>query len=218
MEVNDVKLKQLREIGRKRRYSCYDGYQNIGEFHNGKYETEFVSPYTKSAGNPNSPVVVLLQDWSSADRLNGNFSQNISDLGYSPELPTNRSLSQLLMTVFKLELKDVFVTNVFPFIKKGGISSRLIKKDVNKAFEEFCYPQIKIIAPKLVICCGKEAFTASATFFKIPVKNLLPVGNKFNVDNTMFYHQRHTGYFSLEMNGGITKAIHDWTEMKSFIK
>jgi hypothetical protein len=40
-------------------------YSGIGDYHDGAYECERVSPYTKTAGNVDADVMVLLQDWAS---------------------------------------------------------------------------------------------------------------------------------------------------------
>lgn len=55
----------LKRLAIKRRNSRWEPYKCIGDYHGGKYECNLVSPYTKTAGNVDSEIFVLLQDWSS---------------------------------------------------------------------------------------------------------------------------------------------------------
>jgi hypothetical protein len=214
-EVDRTKLQSLKNLGSLRQKSCYEGYYSVSDFHNGKYESEFVSPYTNSAGNFNSSIIILLQDWSSEESLALPFDEETAKLGYTPDLTTNHNLIELLKETFDLKLKEVFVTNVFPFIKKGSISSAIPQRDINKAFNEYCRPQIDIVIPKLVICCGKQVFKSALNHFKKPINNLLPVGNHFESDGILYYHQRHTGRIATNSNGGISVAKKNWNEMKN---
>jgi restriction system protein len=62
---------KLRELGRKRWLTRWPGYKTIGDYHGGIDECALASPYTKTACNVNAEIRVLLQDWSSDDRLSG---------------------------------------------------------------------------------------------------------------------------------------------------
>ena len=63
------KMAELKRLGSKRKNVCWGGYRPIGDYHEGAYESEYVSPYTKSANNPDAQIMVLLQDWSSDEVL-----------------------------------------------------------------------------------------------------------------------------------------------------
>jgi len=65
------KTAKLLELARLRQRSRSPGYRPLCEYHRGAYECDLVSPYTKSAGNVNATVMVMLQDWSSHERLKG---------------------------------------------------------------------------------------------------------------------------------------------------
>lgn len=143
MSETNTKLSRLKELGLKRQQNCYAGYYSIAEFHNVKYESDFVSPYSKSACNVNSEIFILLQDWLGYDKNSGPFLPNAAKLGHSPNLPTNKNLKVLLTETFGLQLQDVFATNVFPFIKPGKMNAGILKADIFRAFKDFCYPQIR---------------------------------------------------------------------------
>ena len=113
-----------------------------------------MSPYTKSARNHDAPIFVLLQDWSSEDRLNGPLDQDAIEHGHTPSLPTNRRLNQLLGRFFNVTLADTYATNLFPFIKPGSLSAPIPFKDLVRAAREYALPQISIVGPRLVICLG----------------------------------------------------------------
>jgi hypothetical protein len=59
------KQRKLKLLARKRQRSRWKGYHCLGDYHGGIYECDHVSPYTKSAGNVDSEIMVMLQDWSS---------------------------------------------------------------------------------------------------------------------------------------------------------
>jgi hypothetical protein len=66
-----------------------------------------------------------------------------------PDRATNKRLKELLHRYFQLELKDVYVTNVFPFVKLGAISASIAMRDLVRAARAFALPQIEIVGPRL---------------------------------------------------------------------
>jgi hypothetical protein len=59
------KRARLLSLARLRQSTRWRGYTSIADYHGGVYECDFVSPYTKTAGNSDAEIMVLLQDWSS---------------------------------------------------------------------------------------------------------------------------------------------------------
>lgn len=209
------KVERLKEIGLKRKSSIYEGYYNLSHFHNGQYDSDFVSPYSKSGGNSDSPIIILLQDWSSYESLSKDFDPTTARLGYTPKLQTNKNLQILLTTVFALDIADIFVTNVFPFIKSGCMTANLPIRDINKAFTEFCLPQINIIIPRLIICCGSKVYGSAINHYEKPQKKKYDVNESFSSANMVFCHQRHPGATATNTTGGINMAIENWRIMKA---
>ncbi|MCY4005341.1 MAG: hypothetical protein OXE84_00710 [Rhodobacteraceae bacterium] len=90
-----AKSEALLELARLRQATRLDDHYCIGDFHDGIYECDHVSPYTKSGHNINADVMIVAQDWTSADSFSGaqpdrgsvEFTQ-----GYTPSLSTNRNL------------------------------------------------------------------------------------------------------------------------------
>ncbi|HET6804985.1 MAG TPA: hypothetical protein VFH59_06010 [Frateuria sp.] len=149
------KQQQLGELVEARRQP-FKHYKRLGDYPG--FECGYVSPYSKGAHNLDSEVMILLQDWSSDDALVR--SKGPSELGRDPQLPTNRSLDELLHAAFGMKLAETYATNLFPYIKRGGLSSRIPFGDLVHAAKTFALPQIRIVAPKVVVCLGANTFNA----------------------------------------------------------
>ncbi|MCE5233906.1 MAG: hypothetical protein ABFC67_15215 [Mizugakiibacter sp.] len=149
------KQEQIKELVKARRQT-FKHYKRLGDYPG--FECDFVSPYSKGAHNLNAEVMILLQDWSSDDVLAR--SEGPSELGRDPNLPTNKNLEALLAHSLGMQLAETYATNLFPYIKLGGLSARIPFGDLVYAAKAFALPQIHIVAPKLVICLGKSTFNA----------------------------------------------------------
>jgi restriction system protein len=62
--------------------------------------------------------------------------------------------------VFGVSLSQVYATNVFPFIKAGGMSSTIRRKAVLEAAHRFTRRELAIARPKTVLALGKLAANA----------------------------------------------------------
>lgn len=156
----DKHAELLKLVKKRRQPDILPGYARLGDYADGAFDKncDFVSPYSKGAHNYDADVMVLLQDWSSDDALQR--SSGPSELGRDPNLPTNKTLDKLLDVALGLKLEATYATNLFPFIKAGGLSARIPFADLVLAAMEFALPQVRIIAPRLVVCLGKNTFNA----------------------------------------------------------
>lgn len=211
------KAGQLLALARKRQAARWPGYNPLAEYHRGAYECDFVSPYTKSAGNVEAQVMILLQDWSSDAWLSGELDHAVVRLGLSPTLPTNINLARLLETTFGLDLADTYATNLFPFIKAGNLSTTITVRDVEQAAREFGLPQIDIVAPRLVVCLGLSTFNGlrRALGMKTVTTMSVALGSPFNYNGTRVWCQAHTGVMgqNTRNRGGIDRVSGDWRSM-----
>jgi hypothetical protein len=93
----------LRELASERRALQIRGYRQPEEFPSVGRPYDFrasPSPYTKGAGNVCARVMIILQDWSSEDKLRGQgWNDAVAKLGRDPELLTSRRLEALLASV-----------------------------------------------------------------------------------------------------------------------
>jgi restriction system protein len=89
------KRSALLALARKRQATRWDihkgsgKYKGIGdrEYADGSYECDYVSPYTKTAGNVDAEVFVMLQDWSPDEGLKGPRDQDSVDSGSCVRCP-----------------------------------------------------------------------------------------------------------------------------------
>jgi restriction system protein len=209
---------ELLALARKRQAMHWDGYNGIGVYQGGIYECDFVSPYTKTAGNVDSEVMVILQDWSSHDRLNGPVDQDSVDYGLTRNLPTNVNLIRLLHNHFGVRLTDIYATNLFPFIKAGSTSRYIPPRDLQRAAREFALPQIKIVKPKLVICLGFDTFNALQKACELgKAKDMEEaITSPFEFEDIQIWCQAHTGTFGQNNRNqdGVDRVTEDWTRMR----
>jgi restriction system protein len=210
----------LMALAKLRQATRWTGYNCIADYHDGIYECDFVSPYTKSANNVDAEILIMLQDWSSDESLGGPFDEDSANLGYSRHIPTNQNLIRLLHENFGLTLKDTYATNLFPFVKLGGMSSTIRKADLIAAARHFALPQILTVNPKLVICLGKETFNALRQICGLSPSPTVAVAieEPFNLSEsrTRIWCQAHTGNLGRNNRnkGSIDRVTDDWRRMR----
>ncbi|MEI8372161.1 MAG: hypothetical protein WCJ35_04905 [Planctomycetota bacterium] len=212
------KRSRLLSLARLRQSTRWDGYNSIADYHDGAYECDSVSPYTKTARNVDANIMVILLDWASDCALSGPLDRDARDLGYTRSLTTNINLVRLLNDTFGLSLSDVYGTNLFPFVKPGGMSAGIPDRDLKRAALEFALPQIDIVNPRLVICLGMDTFNPIRRQYGLSrAKNMeAAISSPFTIGNTKVWFQAHTGYFGQMMRnkGSVDQVMLDWKRMK----
>ena len=143
-----MKNEALLRLARLRQSFRLDGYAAIGDFHDGIFECDHVSPWTKSGGNVDAEIMVVGQDWSSSDALaKGPPSLARAKLGFNPLLLTNTNLDDLLQRHFGLTRAECYLTNLFPYIKPGNASAPIPLKDLVVCAKKFTLQEIRIVSP-----------------------------------------------------------------------
>jgi restriction system protein len=147
---------QLADLRCRTRWGSYAHPEDYG------YDfSDLVSPYTRTAGNRAADIVIVLQDWISHEGITKRgFDPILQQLGHDPKIQTNIRLKRWLGEYLGLELSDVYGTNVFPFIKPGGMSKAIPTQDLRRAAATFTLPEIELVQPKVVVAFG--ARTAKA--------------------------------------------------------
>ena len=213
------KNEALRQLGAKRQSASWPGYGRIGDYHAGAYDSPQVSPYTRGAGNWDSPIFLLLQDWCDESYLLRSFDPELARIGRDEALPTNVNLHSLLRVAFGKALSDVYATNLFPFVKRGGMSASIPRSHLLRAVREFTIPEITIVQPRLVVCLGSSVFRAmheaiSGRVFdrdlSFAVQN--PLDAEIDGLQVRLWGQAHPGALGLA-NRGRSQAIEDWKQM-----
>ncbi len=179
------------------------------------YECDYVSPYTKSADNINARVMVVAQDWASADSLSAEKPDRDSvELGYTPNLRTNRNLHDLLKRHFALSRGECYMTNLFPFIKRGPMDAPIPWKDMVRCAKEFTLEEIRIVEPGLIICLGLKTFLALRTAVGHSGTMKMPeaIEKPFNIGETRVHCVAHTGARGTN-NRGREQVERDWENL-----
>ncbi|TYT74190.1 uracil-DNA glycosylase family protein [Desulfobotulus mexicanus] len=211
------KDKELLKLSKLRQQTRYNGYTSIGDYQNGIWECDFVSPYSKSSHNSDSDILVFLQDWCSSDSFNNSICQETLRLGYTPNVRTNVNLKNLLKKHFKKNLEDIYSTNLFPYIKPGSMSAKIPAADLYRAAKQFAVPMIDIVQPKIVICLGKETFNAlrKACGLKVVYSIDEGINSDFMYKKSRIFCQCHTSQQAQNKRnrGGINRVDSDWVLM-----
>ncbi len=205
------KTDKLKNLAIKRKNAVLIGCKNVQEFQNGKFDTEFnVSPWTNSAKNVDADLMLIGQDWASADWLNDPANLEYASLGRNPNLETNKNIDKYLK-LFGLEFSDIYATNAFVFIKHGKMSGAISDKIFNDCVVNYTIPQIEIVKPKMVICLGAKTLNAvRKAIEKPPIK--ISGGHLEFVEHggSKIFGTYHTGGMGTANAGGKQNAEQHW--------
>jgi uracil-DNA glycosylase len=139
-------------LAKERASRCPDPYRQPEDF--GYQFGEWVSPYTKGAHRFGG-IALVLQDWASSCGLSGPHDPRIQYLGRDPSLLTNRVLEHLLWRSFRVRLVETYATNIFPWVKPGGMSARIPMSDALHAAKLFAAKELELVQPSKVLALGR---------------------------------------------------------------
>lgn len=209
------KVFALEKLALERKKDKLENFLNIGDVLDGYYDHgNYISPWSKSAFNVNTKVMLIAQDWSSEKFLTKKKDEDAATIGHTPSLPTNVNLKKMLRDSFKLEFEDTYATNLFVFIKKGSISNSIPIKAMLYSTKEYAIPQIEIVKPQIVICIGavtNNIMRRSLNFPPVKIKD--SVNNPAYLGNTKIYGVYHTGGLGTANAGGYRHAVQLWHEI-----
>jgi len=155
MKTTEQKRKELFQLAKRRKKDRLKPHACLDDFHNGFYECDHVSPWSKSACNVDAKVMIIGKDWGASIPLEKEPDEDRRRLGQTYLKLTNVNLREYLGHM-GLEFSQTYATNVFPFIKRGHIR----QPDMVYCARTYTLPQIEIISPRMAICLGKPAFDA----------------------------------------------------------
>lgn len=204
------KLKALVELRRSDRTLIPPNF-NLADFHDGIYDRhDFVSPWSISAHNPNAKVMIFLQDWSSSDVLEKGLDSETLELGYTPHLTTNKNLLQMIDLYLGVPLSDLYITNLFVFVKPGRLSANIPVRHMTYSASRYGLAQIEIIRPKMVLCLGGATYNGMRRALGVnPVKigaglDMPPI----SYCEAKIYGLSHPGGLGVKNAGGM-RSVHD---------
>jgi len=215
--MSDKAARMLRLV-QKRRNVVWPGYTGVADYHGGAYDADFVCPYSKSACNLDARVMILLQDWISHDAISRPPDDDMVQYGQLPHLPTNRDLKRRLQEAFGLSLADTYATDLFPFVKPGGMSTAIPAGYLRRAAREYAVPQIEIVARELVVCIGLATFNALREACGLRAVRRLDdaISQPFGWGRSRMWCQAHTGAmgFNMRCRGDRQRVSRDWAVMQ----
>jgi hypothetical protein len=188
MKKRESKADRLRRLTKQRQNDSMKGYSRLSDFHDGYYECEYVVPWTISACNTDADLMLISQDWASADFLNREKNPQQKEFGQVESLQTNKTLKKLLNDYMGISFGDTYATDAFVFIKNGPMSAPLPFAALVESTRNYALPQIEIVAPKMVICLGSAPFNAIRRIKKLQP---MPLSGAFKVTNP--FHTEHEG-------------------------
>ena len=223
------KEKRMLALAEKRRLDPLDKlskpYLQVEEIDDGNWEgCKLVSPRSKSSFNLNSDLMIIMQDWASHDpnpsqvRINKSNDCDSREFlfknGYHPKTKTNTNLQVLLHDTFRLEFKDVYITNLFVFIKIGKMNERIPRCDLNYSASTYTLNEIDIVNPKLIICLGEATYlTLTKLITSESVKFRESLSNPINYRGSVIYGVPHTSPLGIANCGGFLEAKNIWNEV-----
>jgi restriction system protein len=163
--------------------------------------------------------MLIGQDWASADYLNGPIRPYLIQLGYDPNLATNKNLHGLLSRHFLMPFSSTYATNAFPFIKLGAMNASIATQDMIRCAADFLVPQIEIVKPKVAICLGLHTFNALRRALKLGSISPLDTAIKqpFVHAEAIVCAAAHTGRRGTNQRG-IRRVDEDWATMGSLLE
>ena len=213
-----MKKTQLFELARLRRSDRISNHGNIGDYHEGAYEADHVSPWSRSAHAIDAQVMIVAQDWAGHEYLSEPFRPYLATLGYDPALYTNINLQALLKKHLGMSFSETFATNAFPFVKAGGMSAGIPSGDFRYAAETYLLPQIRIVAPRLVICLGAATYNSLRRAVGLEKATGIDaiVESEFRIGDTRVKGVAHTGRLGTNQRG-VHQVNKDWEALSRLL-
>lgn len=89
---------------------------------------------------------------------------------------------------------------------------------LKRAFKEYALPQINIVNPDVVICCGKGVYRIAVQSLTDITPKAVQYADKITFKGTLFFCQNHPGARGTIAAGGQSAARSNWIKMKSEIE
>lgn len=155
------------------RKSCCacSGLLNPAACDGGTYDSDHIGPWSLWQGNINADLAIVGQDW-------GDTRYFIANKGHDePSNRTSETLRQLLATigiaiapptVSDSGCGTVFMTNAILCLKEGGMQAKVRPEWFANCGARFLRPTIDLIAPKVVVTLGEQAYKGVAAVYALP--------------------------------------------------
>lgn len=210
----------LLKLAMRRQVDRHPPHCNIADFHGSFYECDHVSPWTISACNVDAELMLIGQDWASAEVLNQPPNDERRRLGQDWSSRTNSNLRRYL-DLLGLSFCDTYATNVFTFIKGGRKSGRIPFNDLVRCAQVYTIPEIEIVAPRIAVCFGKKAFDAvrgAADQDGVEWDGVKTLDAYTQVGSTRVYGLPHPGGLGTNNAGGAHSVEQLWKRLGRLLR
>jgi uracil-DNA glycosylase len=144
-------------------------------------------------------LMLISQDWSSADFLSGKKNPEQKVLGQVEQLETNKNLKVLLKKYMGLSFHETYATDAFVFIKQGPMNAPLPFRALVESTRRYALPQIAIVCPRMVICLGSAPFNAIRRTLNLERMNL---SEAFQITSPLHTSYKGVPVFGVAHPGG----------------
>ncbi|QAU48718.1 uracil-DNA glycosylase family protein [Bradyrhizobium guangzhouense] len=204
----------------KRRAEAGGRYHHLHLYDGGRWDFDFVVPWTKSACDLDADLMIIGQDWASDDylRRNDDAKQRADRAvtGQDAHLATNQNLKRLLAQHFGLCFSQTYATNVLVYIKPGKMSSNVPMRDLRACALAYTLPQLDIVKPRMALCLGAKTFNSVRSalgFAPLPWRHACLPSAHTRIGPTELYGVPHTGSWGTKNAGGDEAIDLIWTNL-----
>jgi DNA polymerase len=187
----------------------------------GTYDSNQIGPWTLWQGNLNADLVIVGQDW-------GDKRYFVANKGHDePHNPTSDTLRRLLATI-GIDIPPpsvcdsgggtVFMTNAILCLKEGGMQARVRPEWSANCGARFLRPTIDLIAPKVVVTLGEQAYKAVSAVYGLPhvaFRTAVGLPEGFILPTGARYlPMYHCGARILNTHRPLEQQVRDWERVK----
>lgn len=201
------------------------GLINPAECGGGIHDSDQIGPWTLGQGNLRAELLVVGQDWGDTRYFTKNSGRE------SPRNPTNETLVKLLRSI-GIEIAGpspddagggtVFFTNAVLCLKDGGLQAKVKPDWFKNCGARFLRRTIDLVAPKVVVALGDQAFKAIATAYELPrikFREAVERSVGFNLaENVSCFPMYHCGARILNTHRPMAQQLKDWERVERALR
>lgn len=203
----------------RRRQACHacPGLINPSDCERGIHDSDQIGPWSLWQGNLSADLLVVGQDWGDTRYFIKNKGRE------SPRNPTNETLMELLRSIGIAiggpTPRDagggiLFLTNAVLCLKGGGLQAKVKPQWFANCASRFLRPTIDLIAPKVVVTLGEQAYRAITAVYgvpRIPFKTAVERPEGFVLASRVrCFAMYHCGARILNTHRSMPRQMKDW--------
>lgn len=210
--------------GRQACHACR-GLINPSECEGGIHDSDQIGPWSLWQGNLSADLLVVGQDWGDTRYFAKNKGRE------SPRNPTNETLLKLLRSIGIAIAEPtqpdsgggiLFLTNAVLCLKDGGLQAKVRPEWFANCASQFLRPTIDLIAPKVVVTLGEQAYRAISDAYgvpRIPFKNAVDLPEGFVLaGGVRCFPMYHCGARILNTHRSMARQFKDWERVRRALR